>query len=72
MTKSIHILLFLQFTANWLITGVYFEKILKTSNTTLWMRNLQMGISSVALGYVGVYLSNVNISIFKCTSYMNV
>lgn len=35
--------------------GVYFERILKQSTTTLWMRNVQMGTSSIVLGFVGVY-----------------
>jgi hypothetical protein len=39
------------------IIGVYFERILKNSGTSLWMRNIQMGISSIILGFVGVFLS---------------
>jgi UDP-sugar transporter A1/2/3 len=38
-------------------SGVYFEKILKNSGTSLWMRNLQMGISSIVSGFLGIYLS---------------
>jgi UDP-sugar transporter A1/2/3 len=37
--------------------GVYFEKILKGSSTTLWVRNIQMGISATLFAFVGVYLS---------------
>lgn len=37
--------------------GVYFEKILKGSRTSVWMRNVQMGVSSIILAYVGVYFS---------------
>lgn len=36
-------------------SGVYFEKILKGSTTSLWMRNIQMGGSSIILGLMGVY-----------------
>ena len=38
-------------------SGVYFERILKNSGTSLWMRNLQMGVSSIVLGFAGVFLS---------------
>ena len=38
-------------------SGVYFERILKNSGTSLWMRNIQMGISSIILGFAGVFLS---------------
>eukprot|EP00428_Durinskia_dybowskii_P067446 CAMPEP_0170366438 /NCGR_PEP_ID=MMETSP0117_2-20130122/6416_1 /TAXON_ID=400756 /ORGANISM="Durinskia baltica, Strain CSIRO CS-38" /LENGTH=215 /DNA_ID=CAMNT_0010621023 /DNA_START=230 /DNA_END=873 /DNA_ORIENTATION=+ len=37
--------------------GVYFERVLKTSGTSLWVRNIQMGISSIIGGVVGIYLS---------------
>ena len=35
--------------------GVYFEKILKGSTTTLWVRNIQMGIPSIFLALIGVF-----------------
>ena len=38
-------------------SGVYFERILKNSPTTLWMRNIHMGISSVLLAFSGIYFS---------------
>ena len=38
-------------------SGVYFEKILKSSGSTLWVRNLQMGISSIILAFFGIYFS---------------
>jgi len=37
--------------------GVYFERILKGSKTTLWMRNVQMCVTSIALALGGVYFS---------------
>lgn len=36
-------------------SGVYFEKILKGSQTSLWLRNVQMGIPSVFIAFVTVY-----------------
>ena len=36
-------------------SGVYFEKILKGSTTSLWLRNVQMGIPSVVIALVTVY-----------------
>jgi len=36
-------------------SGVYFERILKGSPTTLWIRNIQMGLPSVILALLGVY-----------------
>jgi UDP-sugar transporter A1/2/3 len=50
-------MLVLYFYACKINTGVYFEKILKNSTTSLWMRNVQMGISSIILGFMGVFLS---------------
>eukprot|EP01035_Chromulina_nebulosa_P021906 gene21906-28361_t len=38
-------------------SGVYFEKLLKSSTTSLWMRNIQMGSSSVVLGLLTVYVN---------------
>merc|ERR1711971_983242 len=36
-------------------SGVYFEKILKGARTSLWLRNVQMGIPSTIIAYVTVY-----------------
>jgi solute carrier family 35 (UDP-sugar transporter), member A1/2/3 len=36
-------------------SGVYFEKILKGSQTTLWMRNVQMGLPSIFIALLTVY-----------------
>lgn len=35
--------------------GVYFESILKNSGTSVWVRNIQMGFSSILLGLVSIY-----------------
>ena len=35
--------------------GVYFEKILKGTATSLWMRNVQLGTISIIVGLVGVH-----------------
>jgi len=35
-------------------SGVYFEKILKGSRTSLWIRNIQMGLPSVVIAYIAV------------------
>jgi solute carrier family 35 (UDP-sugar transporter), member A1/2/3 len=37
--------------------GVYFERILKNSKSSVWMRNIQMAFSSIALALGGVYFS---------------
>ena len=37
--------------------GVYFEFVLKNSGTSLWVRNIQMGFSSIILALFGVYFS---------------
>ena len=39
-------------------SGVYFEKILKGSSTTLWMRNIQMGIPSMILAFITVIVQD--------------
>ncbi|KAL7567563.1 hypothetical protein ACA910_016978 [Epithemia clementina (nom. ined.)] len=36
-------------------SGVYFEKILKGSRTSLWVRNVQMGLPSILIAYMTVY-----------------
>ncbi|XP_032713976.1 CMP-sialic acid transporter isoform X2 [Lontra canadensis] len=38
--------------------GVYFEKVLKSSDTSLWVRNIQMYLSGIVVTLVGVYLSD--------------
>ena len=43
-----------------IMVGVYFERILKNSRTSLWMRNLQMGVSSIIGGFLAIYFSGVN------------
>lgn len=35
--------------------SVYFEKLLKSSRTSLWVRNIQLGLFSAAIGLAGVY-----------------
>ena len=37
-------------------SGVYFEKILKGSTTSLWIRNIQMGLPSMIISFVTVFL----------------
>ena len=39
-------------------SGVYFEKILKGSRTSLWIRNVQMGLPSIVIAYVTVYFKD--------------
>ena len=39
-------------------SGVYFEKILKGSVTSLWIRNVQMGLPSVVMAYVTIYVKD--------------
>uniref|UniRef100_A0A8B9ZY10 CMP-sialic acid transporter n=1 Tax=Anas zonorhyncha TaxID=75864 RepID=A0A8B9ZY10_9AVES len=38
--------------------GVYFEKVLKSSDTSLWVRNIQMYLSGIAVTLFGVYMSD--------------
>ncbi len=39
-------------------SGIYFEKILKGSKTSLWMRNIQMGVTSTVFAIISVYVSD--------------
>mmetsp|Transcript_11067 Transcript_11067/g.14469 ORF Transcript_11067/g.14469 Transcript_11067/m.14469 type:complete len:418 (-) Transcript_11067:171-1424(-) len=39
-------------------SGVYFEKILKGSSVTLWIRNIQMGLPSVLIALTGIYVKD--------------
>ncbi|KAI5094488.1 CMP-sialic acid transporter, partial [Silurus meridionalis] len=38
--------------------GVYFEKVLKSSSTSLWVRNIQMYLSGIAITLLGVYVTD--------------
>jgi UDP-sugar transporter A1/2/3 len=38
-------------------SSVYFEKILKNDNTSLWIRNIQMSLFSVIIAYIGMIFS---------------
>jgi UDP-sugar transporter A1/2/3 len=39
-------------------SGVYFEKILKGSQTSLWIRNVQMGLPSTIIAYLTIYFKD--------------
>lgn len=39
-------------------SGVYFEKMLKGSSTSLWMRNVQMGLPSIIIAFITVYVED--------------
>lgn len=39
-------------------SGVYFEKILKGSVTSLWIRNVQMGLPSIVIAYLTVFFKD--------------
>ncbi|KAL9184076.1 hypothetical protein ACHAXT_002162 [Thalassiosira profunda] len=39
-------------------SGVYFERILKGSDVTLWIRNIQMGLPSILIALVTVYVED--------------
>lgn len=41
-------------------SGVYFEKILKGSSVTLWVRNIQMGLPSVIISFIGVFMKDLD------------
>ena len=38
--------------------GVYFEKILKHSKGSIWLRNIQMSMFGIVAGLIGLYASN--------------
>ncbi|XP_065657395.1 UDP-N-acetylglucosamine transporter isoform X2 [Hydra vulgaris] len=40
-------------------SGVYFEKILKGSSTSLWMRNLQLAFFSIIFAFAGIVLNDL-------------
>lgn len=46
-------------------SGVYFEKILKDSKTPLWIRNIQMGMTSVLLAVGGIYFSGDGLQVVE-------
>lgn len=39
-------------------SGVYFEKILKGSTTSLWLRNVQMGLPSIIIALITVFVKD--------------
>ncbi|KAJ1428359.1 nucleotide-sugar transporter-domain-containing protein [Ochromonadaceae sp. CCMP2298] len=46
-------------------SGVYFERILKNSGTSVWVRNIQMGLSSITLGFLGIFLSGEGPQVYE-------
>ncbi|XP_064624812.1 UDP-N-acetylglucosamine transporter-like isoform X2 [Lineus longissimus] len=44
--------------------GVYFEKILKGTSSSLWVRNIQLGVFGVIIGLVAVFLNDRD-AVFK-------
>uniref|UniRef100_A0A671K153 Solute carrier family 35 member A1 n=1 Tax=Sinocyclocheilus anshuiensis TaxID=1608454 RepID=A0A671K153_9TELE len=38
--------------------GVYFEKVLKSSDTSLWVRNIQMYLSGIVVTLIGVFVTD--------------
>ena len=39
-------------------SGVYFEKTLKGTSTTLWARNFQLAVFSIIIGTIGMYIND--------------
>jgi len=39
-------------------SGVFFEKMLKGSSTSLWMRNIQMGLPSIIIAFITAYIED--------------
>lgn len=46
-------------------SGVYFERILKSSGSSLWIRNIQMSFSSIIIAYAGIYFSGDGVSVYN-------
>lgn len=42
-------------------SGVYFEKILKGSTTSLWLRNVQMGLPSIVIAFITMYMKDSSV-----------
>ena len=40
------------------LAGVYFEKILKGSDVSVWIRNIQLGVFGMVFGYLTMYISD--------------
>jgi solute carrier family 35 (UDP-sugar transporter), member A1/2/3 len=38
--------------------GIYFEKMLKTSDLSVWMRNIQLSLLSLPLAFVGAFIND--------------
>lgn len=38
--------------------GIYFEKMLKTSDLSVWMRNIQLSLLSLPLSFVGAFMND--------------
>ena len=45
-------------TSDILFKGVYFEKTLKGSHTSLWARNFQLAIFGIIIGSIGIYIND--------------
>lgn len=41
-----------------LLIGVYFEKILKGSSGSVWLRNIQLGSYSIVIGLIGMQIND--------------
>ena len=49
--------------------GVYFEKILKNSHTTLWMRNIQMSLSAIIISLFCIGLNDADWQIVSVSGF---
>jgi UDP-galactose transporter len=39
-------------------SGVYFEKILKGSKASVWLRNVQLGMYGIVIGWIGMWIKD--------------